>query len=86
MIRDKLDSGWIAWGSTIDGFLAPHPTKSTFQPWDASSDEVLTTLRSTTKDPSFWKKLSTHYSAENNSDVIVQDNLCFVKSICEQIV
>ena len=83
MIRDKLESGWIAFGKTIDSFLLPHPTKSTFQPWDAGSDTVVSTIRSITTTSSFWEKLSTHYSAENNSDVILQDNLCFVKSICE---
>lgn len=83
LIRDKLESGWIAWKSTTDCFLAPHATKSTFQPWDAGSDDVVSMVRSVTTDPSFWKKLSTHYSAENSSDVIMQDNMCFVKSICE---
>ncbi|KAI0757264.1 hypothetical protein C8Q80DRAFT_1132754 [Daedaleopsis nitida] len=81
LIRDKLDSGWIAWKTTTDCFLAPHPTQSTFQPWDAGSGDVVSMVRSVTTDSVFWKKLSTHYSAENNSDVIMQDNLCFVKSI-----
>ena len=85
LIRDKLGSGWIAWSNTIDYFLAPHQTKSTFQPWESSCDEVVEAVRAKSKDSSFWKKLSTHYSAENNSDVILQDNMCFVKSICEFI-
>ncbi|RPD81724.1 hypothetical protein L226DRAFT_527984 [Lentinus tigrinus ALCF2SS1-7] len=81
MIRDKLESGWIAFGKTIDAFRMPHATKSTFLPWDAGSDEVISVIRSITTTSSFWEKLSTHYSAENNSDVVLQDNLCFVKSI-----
>ncbi len=83
MLRDKLGSGWIALGKTIDSFLVPHPTKSTFQPWDASSDEPVSTIRSITTASSFWEKLSTHYSAENHSEVVLQDNVCLVKSICE---
>ena len=34
-------------------------------------------------DSAFWKKLSIHYSTENNTEVVMQDNLCSVKSICE---
>ena len=67
----------------MDCFLAPHQTKPTFLPWDASCDEVVSTFRTTCNEPEFWKQLSTHYSAENNSDVILQDNLCCVKSICD---
>ncbi|KAH9921997.1 uncharacterized protein BXZ73DRAFT_91690 [Epithele typhae] len=81
LLRDKLGSGWIAWSSTIDCFLVPHQTKSTFQPWEPNSEHVVAAIRSAAKDSAFWKKLSTHYSAENNSDVVVQDNLCTVKSI-----
>ena len=67
----------------MDCFLVPDPKKSTFQPWDAGCDEVVSAFRTVAKDPEFWKSLSTHYSAENNSDVILQDNLCCVKSICK---
>lgn len=67
----------------MDSFLVPDETKSTFQPWNPDCDEVVSTFRTVAKDPSFWKKLSTHYSAENNSDAILQDNLCCVKSICK---
>ncbi|KAI0359128.1 hypothetical protein OH77DRAFT_1473765 [Trametes cingulata] len=81
MLRDKIGSGWLVWDKTADYFLAPHPTKSTFLPWDTGCDEAVSAIREITKEPSFWKKLSTHYSAENNSDVILQDNLCCVKSI-----
>ncbi|KAI0374438.1 hypothetical protein BV20DRAFT_1049238 [Pilatotrama ljubarskyi] len=81
MLRDKIGSGWVVWDKTADFFLAPHPSKSTFLPWDTGCDEAVTAIREIAKDTSFWKKLSTHYSAENNSDVILQDNLCCVKSI-----
>ncbi|KAI0651592.1 hypothetical protein C8Q79DRAFT_934115 [Trametes meyenii] len=81
LIRDKVGSGWVVWDKTADFFLAPHPTKSTFQPWDGDSSEAVSAVREIAQDASFWKQLSTHYSAENNSDVILQDNLCCVKSI-----
>lgn len=83
LIRDKVGSGWVVWGKSVDYFLAPHPSKSTFQPWDAGSEDAVSAIRELAKDASFWKGLSTHYSMENTSDVILQDNLCCVKSICE---
>ncbi|KAI0828367.1 hypothetical protein BC628DRAFT_1417934 [Trametes gibbosa] len=81
LIRDKPGSGWLVFDKTIDCFLAPDPTKSTFQPWDADSEDAVSAIRATATDCSFWKKLSTHYAMENSSDVILQDNLCCVKSI-----
>ena len=40
------------WGKTVDCFLAPHPTTSTFQPWDAGSDEAISAIRELAKDAS----------------------------------
>ncbi|CDO70270.1 hypothetical protein BN946_scf184942.g70 [Trametes cinnabarina] len=81
LIRDKVGSGWVAWDKTVDYFLAPDPIKSTFQPWDTNSDDAVEAIRALALQSSFWKKLSTHYSTENSSEVILQDNLCCVKSI-----
>ncbi|KAI1797633.1 hypothetical protein LXA43DRAFT_1126323 [Ganoderma leucocontextum] len=81
LIRDKLGSGWLVWGKTIDRFLAPDSTKAPIAAWDASSEQVVSTIRTISMDPAFWKKLSVHYSTENNTEVVMQDNLCSVKSI-----
>ncbi|KAI9066676.1 hypothetical protein FKP32DRAFT_1589371 [Trametes sanguinea] len=81
LIRDKIGSGWLAWDKTVDYFLAPDSTKSTFRPWNGDSGEAVEAIRALASQPSFWKGLSTHYSTESSSDVILQDNLCCVKSI-----
>ncbi|KAL7285721.1 hypothetical protein ACG7TL_000826 [Trametes sanguinea] len=81
LIRDKIGSGWLAWDKTVDYFLAPDPLKSTFQPWSGGSDEAVEAIRALASQSSFWKGLSTHYATESSSDVILQDNLCCVKSI-----
>lgn len=83
MLRDKIKSGWIAWSRTIDCFLAPHSTDPTFPEWDKNSSDALSTLRDIATKPDFWNKLSVHYSSENHSDVITQDNVSCVKSICK---
>ncbi len=73
------------WGKTIDRFLAPDSEKPPILAWDASSEQVVSTIRTIAMDPAFWKKLSIHYSTENNTEAVMQDNLCSVKSICEVI-
>ena len=42
-------------------------------------------MRKAVLDTSFWKNLSTHFSAENDADVIMQDHALCVKSICAPI-
>ncbi|OCH96655.1 hypothetical protein OBBRIDRAFT_787227 [Obba rivulosa] len=80
-LRDKIQSGWLVWSETIDCYLAPDATQSPLQPWEAGSQEVLQTIRDIAKDPTFWKKLSIHFSSENHNEVISQDNVSCVKSI-----
>ncbi|PCH33392.1 ARM repeat-containing protein [Wolfiporia cocos MD-104 SS10] len=81
LLCDKIQSGWIAWKDTVDYFLAPDATRSTFRPWDRSYIEATEAMRLVITDTSYWKKLSTHYAAENHTDVISQDNASCVKSI-----
>lgn len=83
LLHDKIYGGWLAWTKTNDSFLAPDPIKSTYQPWDDASEDAVNTIRTIVTSPAFWEKLATHYSAENHSDVISQDNASCVKSICE---
>ena len=33
----------------------------------------------------YWKKLSNHFSEENNNEGVTQDNISCVKSICEDM-
>ncbi|CCM01642.1 uncharacterized protein FIBRA_03703 [Fibroporia radiculosa] len=81
LLFDKISSGWLVWRQHVDCFLAPDAVESTFQPWDGGCEEAVETLRTIVTDPSYWEKLSTHYSAENNTDAVTQDNASCVKSI-----
>lgn len=81
MIRDKISSGWIAWKDTTDYFLLPDTHHSTFPSWEEESQPAVSAIRTMVTDESYWKNLSTHYSAENHSDDISQDNASCVKSI-----
>ncbi|KAI0076264.1 hypothetical protein K474DRAFT_1757648 [Panus rudis PR-1116 ss-1] len=81
ILRDKLIGGWIAWGDTYDAFLAPDNEKYALLPWAKSCEETVRVIRDVSKKADFWQSLSTHYSSENHSDVILQDNVSCVKSI-----
>ena len=63
--------------------MPPDETKSTFAPWDESSQDAIDILRQVTNSASFWESLSTYYSEENHETFIIQDNVSCVKSICE---
>lgn len=83
MIRDKIGSGWLAWTDGYDAFLAPQPDIHALLPWKEDCQEIVELLRETSMTTRFWEKLSVHYSSENNSEVVSQDNMSSVKSICK---
>lgn len=57
--------------------------KSTFLPWEASSEPAVEIIQSIVLSDDFWEKLSGHYSEENHEDTVTQDNVSFIKSICK---
>jgi proteasome activator subunit 4 len=83
IFSERALEGWLAWKDTISLYKPAHPTKSTFQPWDIASEDVVKAVREFAVDTSFWKTLSGRYSEENHESVIVQDNVSCVKSICK---
>ncbi|CAL1696420.1 unnamed protein product [Somion occarium] len=81
LLRDKITSGWLAWQDTYDAFLAPEPDSHPLLPWSSDCKEVVDLIREVTTKSKFWKKLCVHYSSENHSEAVVQDNVSCVKSI-----
>ncbi|KAF8624763.1 hypothetical protein AX15_005657 [Amanita polypyramis BW_CC] len=80
-LYDKGPPAWIAWDSSISLYVPPDDAKSTFAPWDATSQGAVETLRQVVVKSSFWESLSTYYSEENHETVIIQDDVSCVKSI-----
>ncbi|KAK0473258.1 hypothetical protein IW261DRAFT_1553160 [Armillaria novae-zelandiae] len=78
---DTFLQGWVAWSASIGLYRPADTVKSTFQPWDRSSQEAIKALRTVTADPSYWKNLSTYFSEENHEVSLTQDNVSCVKSI-----
>ncbi len=79
---DKDPPGWLTWGKTVELYTLPDSTRSTFQPWDPSSGEAVSSVAKITTDQTFWEKLSTYYAEENHESAMIQDNVSCVKSIC----
>ncbi|KAF8971515.1 hypothetical protein BDZ97DRAFT_1913988 [Flammula alnicola] len=78
---DKNPPGWLVWDKSISLYISPHPTESTFQPWESASADAIQAVREITTDPEYWENLSTYYSEENHETTIIQDNVSCVKSI-----
>lgn len=82
MYCDTLHEGWLAWSGTLTAYKPPHESKSTFE-WESLSAEAVSCLREVTVDANFWKKLSSHFAEENHENIVVQDHISCVKSICK---
>lgn len=80
-LLDKNPPGWIACGNKIDFYMPADDRKSTFLPWEASSEPAVEIIQSIVLSDDFWEKLSGHYSEENHEDTVTQDNVSFIKSI-----
>ena len=61
----------------------PDVVKSTYQPWEAASQEAVKAVRELATTKQFWEDLVTYYGEENHESTVVQDNIATVKSICE---
>lgn len=81
---DKSPPGWLAWTETLDLYLPPHASSSTFQPWQETSQSAVQCVRKIVTEEHFWKELSTHYAEENHRTSVSQDNMSFVKTICRR--
>ena len=83
MFCDKSLQGWLAWSDEQELYHVPHPTRSTFLPWEKASEAAIASVRDVVTDSSFWKQLSGHFAEETHEVVVTQDNISCVKSICE---
>lgn len=71
----------LAWKSRLSLYCLPHSSRSTFQPWEAASQEAVSVVREIVSSPRFWQKLQGYLSEENHEQSMVQDNVSCVKSI-----
>lgn len=81
VLCEKVASGWLTWRD-VSAYLAPPASSPVLLPWAEDCQDAVQAIRDVVTQPKFWQKLTKHYSSENHSEVIVQDNASCVKSIC----
>lgn len=55
----------------------------TFQMWEEGSQAAISAVREVVRSKEFWGKLAIHYTSENPSSQLAQDNISTVKSLCK---
>ncbi|KAI0702460.1 hypothetical protein BC835DRAFT_1411015 [Cytidiella melzeri] len=80
ILFEKVYSGWLAWTDET-GFLLPPATSTPTDACHFECHEARDVIRKEVTQSLFWEKLAKHYTAENHSEVIIQDNASCVKSI-----
>ncbi|KAJ7785985.1 hypothetical protein B0H16DRAFT_1488812 [Mycena metata] len=78
---DRDPPGWVTWKKSVTLYRVPHPTASTFQPWETASADAIATVREIALTPAFWKQLAMYFSEENHEVAIIMDNVSYVKTI-----
>ncbi|KAI0343952.1 hypothetical protein BDW22DRAFT_1355187 [Trametopsis cervina] len=84
LLFEKVTTGWLASGDRTS-FLLPPPSSTPMTACHPDCQEALDTLRNEVTQKSFWEELAKHYTTENHSEVIIQDNASCVKSIFETL-
>jgi proteasome activator subunit 4 len=82
MLCEKIKSGWLAWAPSMELFVVPQGMASLEDSWESSHRNNVTIYKEHAADPKFWKALAKHFTAENHAQVISQDHVSCVKSIC----
>ena len=85
IIKDRLVSGWLVWGTTDERFLAPAPNTSTFQPWEPGSAGAVEIVRRVCCDPEYWNAVATYFAEETSQETLTMDNISATKSICKSM-
>ncbi|KAF9568562.1 hypothetical protein CPC08DRAFT_679680 [Agrocybe pediades] len=85
ILYDKEPPGWLVWNDTISLYALPDSERSTFQPWEEASNDVIAAVREITTDKEYWENVATYYSEENHETSIIQDNVSCVKSIFQLV-
>ncbi|KAI0094570.1 armadillo-type protein [Irpex rosettiformis] len=82
LLFEKVPTGWLAWSDT-SAFLLPPDSSTPMSACHPDCQDALNVIRKEVTQPSFWEKLAKHYTLENHSEVIVQDNASCIKSLFE---
>ena len=76
-------TGWLAWDKSIAVYHGADLKEPGFRKWDEGSQAAITAVREVVLNKKFWEKLAVHYTSENQSSQLAQDNVSTVKSLCK---
>lgn len=83
LLKDRMTSGWLVWGTTDDRYVGPALDSSTFQPWETGSLEAVAIVRTMCCDVGYWRSIGTYFAEETNAETLTMDNVSATKSICK---
>ena len=80
---ERTLTGWLAWDKTTGVYYGASLKEPAFQRWDEGSEPAISAIREVVRSKKFWEKLAVHYTSENQSSQLAQDNVSTVKSLCK---
>ena len=76
-------TGWLTWDKAIGVYHGADLKELAFPRWDEGSQAAISAIREVVQSRKFWEKLAVHYTSENPSSQLTQDNISTVKSLCK---
>lgn len=67
MLVDKLNTGWLAWGTAYRAYAVPQ--KTSFE-WDPASNQAIAEIRERVVSKRFWEAMFKHLSQEHTRDYL----------------
>jgi proteasome activator subunit 4 len=80
---ERTLTGWLVWDKAIGVYQGADLKEPAFQRWDKGSQAAISAVREVVRNKKFWEKLAVHYTSENQSSQLAQDNISTVKSLCK---
>ena len=80
---ERTLTGWLAWDKSAGVHRGADPKEPAYGRWDEGSQPAISAVRDVVRSKKFWEKLAVHYTSENPSSQLAQDNISTVKSLCE---
>jgi pyrroloquinoline quinone (PQQ) biosynthesis protein C len=76
-------TGWLVWGESIGVYDGADLKEPAIQRWEEGSQAAISAVREVVRSKKFWEKLAVHYTSENPTSQLAQDNISTVKSLCK---
>ncbi|KAF9785996.1 hypothetical protein BJ322DRAFT_1005050 [Thelephora terrestris] len=78
---ERTLTGWLVWDKSIGVYDGADLKEPAVQKWEEGSQPAISAVQEVVQDKKFWEKLAVHYTSENQTSQLVQDNVSTVKSL-----